>query len=105
MVNKNYETNDFSKADYIRRTKTKSGSYEYIYHFVYSHFEDNNTTHIKDPNKPEWIRKLKDGRAVYYEDLDKRERICLDESKIGKAGRPKGSKDSFRRKRNNKKGE
>ena len=58
---------------YTRINKNKN--FTYIYYFEFDHDEDLNTPHITDPTKSEYIR-IRDGkRAVFYENIDKREQI------------------------------
>lgn len=102
---KDYKTGQTLKKykDYERHTKTKNGGVEYIYVFEYSHKLHNGEEYVQG-SKPEYLRKLKSGDIlVYVENVEKRQRIVLDETKIGKPGRKFGSKDSYKRTRNSKK--
>ena len=97
----NYDK-DISYSDYVRITKLKNGSVMFKYYFEFSHIESLDTEHIKSTEKPEYVKTTKQHRIVYYENIDKRERIVLDKTKIGKRGRKYGSKDSYQRTRHSK---
>ena len=83
--------------------KVYHGAYcnHYFYDYVYS--EDLTTPHIKNPDKNEWYRYTKKKRHVFYEDVSKRYSEIIYPELVSKAGRPKGSKDSYKRIRKNKK--
>lgn len=100
----NYNSGQTTKnyKDYVRHTKTKNGGIEYIYTFEYSHTVSVGQTYTPG-SKPEYLKKLKNGDIlVFVENLEKRQRIILDESKVLKPGRKFGSKDSYKRTRNSK---
>ena len=77
MINKfsKYKSTDYTKT-YIRLTRKKD--YNYKYYFYWDHDENLDTPHIKDPNKPEYVVIRGGKRAVFYEDIDKREQIPND---------------------------
>ena len=64
------------KKEYTRINRNKR--YTYKYYFYFDHNEDLDTPHIKDPNKPEYVVIRGGKRAVFYEDIDKREQISND---------------------------
>ena len=72
MVKKYYNKKEY-KNEYTRVNYKEN--FIYKYHFFWDHDEDLDTTHIKDPNKPEYTVIRGGKRAVFYEDIDKREQI------------------------------
>lgn len=98
MYRKNYNVEKTYSESYTRVTVAKNGSVKWLYHFKLNRVEPLSTPHIKG-DLPEYIRERGDSRLVYVEDVELRERIVLDASKIEKSGRPEGSKDSYKRTR------
>ena len=86
--------------EYVR--VVRSNGHEWKYHFIYSHSEPLNIEHISG-NVPEYIRYNSKERHIYIEDASLRENNIIDASACKKRGRPKGSKDGYKRTRNNNK--
>lgn len=82
----NYDS-DVTYNNFVRVLRLPNGSVMFKYYFEFSHIESLDIEHIKSTEKPEYVKTTKKHRIVYYEDIDKRERIILDKTKIGKRGR------------------
>lgn len=89
------------KKEYTKRVYGNGRCY--TYHYNYSHSEP-----LTDPKfeseLPIWCRYTATERHVFIEDVSKRTCEIIDPSALGHRGRPKGSKDSYKRTRS-KKGE
>ena len=83
-----------SNKEYIR--VVRSNGHEWKYHFIYSHSEPLSKEHIPG-NVPEYIRYNSKERRIFIEDISLRENNVIDASACKKAGRPKGSKDGYKR--------
>ena len=82
--------------------KVYHGAYCSHYFYNYAYSEPLTVTHTKNQNEREWYRYTKTKRHVFYEDYSKRYTEIIYPELVSKAGRPVGSKDSYKRKRSKK---